>query len=160
MLSLFLYFPTSFSVFSEEQRHGSIQWFNDCWVLRIITECRFQVCSCSLDIVNYGLKKHRSREGRRVQQRYYGEKGLFSWLALVWAPALTHSWTYHSTSLSLSFLLCKMGVIIINLEGCFEGWLKLQMLKVCGAFWVLMLWMLISFFRSLHTVLEDYWNLE
>ena len=33
----------------------------------------------------------------------------------------THSWTYHLTSLCLSFLLCKMGVIIINLEGCFEG---------------------------------------
>lgn len=77
-----------------------------------------------------------------------------SYLPVMWL------WPTLSISLSLSFLLCKMGVIIINLEGCFEGWLKLQMLKVCGAFWVLMLWMLISFFRSLHTVLEDYWTLE
>lgn len=132
MSSLFLYFPISFSVFSEGQKHGSIWLFNGCWILRIIMEHRFLICSGSLDIINFGLRKHRGREGRRVQQRCYGveEHGLVSWQTLLWTPALTYYWTCHSTSLNLSFLLCKMGVIIIP----FEGWLKPQMLRVCGAY--------------------------
>lgn len=92
------------------------------WLLNIVAEHRFQICWGWLDMVNFGLRKQKQgREKSTVKTLWSGRARLVSWRTVVWTPALIRSWACHSTSLSLSFLLCKLRVIIITLEGYSEG---------------------------------------